>query len=174
MREVPGARHPYWMSAETRRTRGARPAALAFGSLLLALFGASRTAPAPPSDIRAYDARPVPPHRQMSVVTLKRGHGREARPGDPIRVRYVGKPPSGDAPVGPTNGACAFDFVLGQWQVIEGWDEGILGMQVGEKRRLVIPPAMAYGTRGREGVSADERLVYEIELVANDGEGHDD
>lgn len=155
-------------------TRRARPAALAFGSLLLALFGASGAAPAPEDDIRAADARPVPPRRQMSVVTLKRGHGREARPGDPISVRYVGKPPSSTAPDGSTSGAAMLDFVLGEWQVIEGWDEGILGMQLGEKRRLVIPPAMAYGTRGCEGVSADERLVYEIELVANSGEGHDD
>jgi peptidylprolyl isomerase len=157
---------------------GERGAAVAFASLSLAAIASSRVAPTAVGTAarqeRAPDARPVDPAHQMSMVTLERGRGRAAAAGDAVRVRYVGPPPGSAAPGGAQDRGAPFDFVLGEGQVIEGWEEGVVGMQVGERRRLVIPPALAYGDRGREGVAPDATLVYEIELVAIEGDAHVD
>eukprot|EP01133_Synstelium_polycarpum_P015065 gene15065-17831_t len=60
-----------------------------------------------------------------------------------------------------------FTFTLGKGQVIKGWDQGLLGMCVGEKRKLIIPPAMGYGARGSPPkIPAESHLVFETELLA--------
>ena len=60
----------------------------------------------------------------------------------------------------------AFSFVLGEGRVIKGWDEGVAGMKVGGRRRITIPPDMAYGKRGAGGViGPDETLVFVVDLV---------
>ncbi len=60
----------------------------------------------------------------------------------------------------------AFQFQLGAGQVIPGFEEGVLGMQVGGKRRLVVPPALAYGTQGLGSVPENAYLVFDVELTA--------
>lgn len=123
--------------------------------------------------------RPADPDHRISKVTTVRGRGLPVSKGDRVRVRYTGKPPvTGVSPsldgndLAPSGGSLA--FVLGAGEVIEGWDEGIVGMKVGEKRRLVIPAAMAYGRDGAAGQTTGEALVYEVELLASPGEGHED
>lgn len=137
----------------------------AFFGLLLAFVGAARMSPGGGAFAAADDLqqlpRPVDPRLQMSVVTLVRGRGPAAREGDTVEVRYRGKPPGDAAPDGGL-----FGFVLGEGEVIEGWEEGLVGMRVGEKRKLVIPPALAYGARGHDEVKPGETLHYEVELVS--------
>jgi FKBP-type peptidyl-prolyl cis-trans isomerase len=83
-------------------------------------------------------------------------------------VSYVGKLTDGtefDSSLRP--GRQPFHFTLGQGRVIKGWDQGLVGMRVGERRRLVIPPGLAYGASGHPPViPPNATLVFDIELMA--------
>jgi len=124
---------------------------------------ASATAQAPPS----LSAQPVPPDQQMGMVTLTPGTGAVAKAGDRVSVHYVGTLRDGTKFDSSRDRNQPFQFVLGQGQVIKGWDEGVAGMKVGEKRKLTIPPAMAYGVQGRPPkIPPSSTLVFEVELLA--------
>jgi FK506-binding nuclear protein len=74
----------------------------------------------------------------------------QAKEGKTVVVRYVGKLTSGKV-FDQTKGSATFKFRLGLGEVIKGWDRGVVGMRVGDKRRLTVPPGMAYGTQGVRG-----------------------
>ena len=92
----------------------------------------------------------------------------KARKGDMLSVHYTGKlRETGKVFDSSVERGRPFDFKLGVGQVIRGWDEGVVGMCVGEKRRLGIPAAMAYGERGAGAdIPPDSDLVFDVELVA--------
>lgn len=104
---------------------------------------------------------------QLELITITPGSGPKANKGDTVLVHYEGKLISnGQVFDSSYERGQEFSFVLGQGRVIKGWDEGVLGMQVGETRTLKIPSSMAYGTRGAGGVippNAD--LEFKVELV---------
>ena len=80
-----------------------------------------------------------------------------------VRLGYV----TGEEFDASWNRGSTFDFRLGAREVIEGWDRGVAGMKVGGRRRLTIPPAMGYGSRGAGGViKGGETLVFVVDLVA--------
>ena len=85
----------------------------------------------------------------MEIVNIAMGKpgGKQAKPGKKILMKYVGKLQSGKI-FDQTRGNSTFTFRLGIGEVIKGWDVGVDGMRVGDKRRLTIPPAMAYGKKG--------------------------
>ena len=94
------------------------------------------------------------------------GAGETAEPGDTVVAHYTGWLPSGQEFDSSHNYGDPFAFVLGAGNVIRGWDEGVAGMQVGGTRRLVLPPALAYGSAGAGGViPPDATLVFDVELV---------
>ncbi|XP_076220948.1 FK506-binding protein 39kD [Nomia melanderi] len=100
----------------------------------------------------------------VQVEELKIGSGLPAKTGKFVSVYYVGRLKNGKKFDSTTQGE-GFKFRLGKGEVIKGWDVGIAGMKIGGKRRITIPPAMAYGARGSPPViPGNSTLVFEVEL----------
>lgn len=107
------------------------------------------------------------PPAELVIEDLEVGDGAEATAGNNVEVHYVGVAWStrGQFDASWDRGD-TFEFRLGAGQVIPGWDQGVAGMKVGGRRRLVIPPGMAYGRSGAGGViGPNETLVFVVDLV---------
>ena len=107
------------------------------------------------------------PTYMLEIDDIVEGDGAEATPGQVVEVHYVGVSwASGNQFDASWDRGDTFKFGLGKGQVIQGWDEGVAGMKVGGRRRITIPPHMAYGKRGAGGViGPDETLVFVVDLV---------
>jgi FKBP-type peptidyl-prolyl cis-trans isomerase FkpA len=101
----------------------------------------------------------------LYVQDLTTGTGAEAARGKTVDVHYTGWLADGKE-FDSSRGNDPFSFTLGQGRVIAGWDEGVAGMKVGGKRRLVLPPELGYGEAGAGGViPPGATLVFEVELL---------
>ena len=107
-------------------------------------------------------------NKNMKIETLKEGTGVGAEDGDKVTVNYVGTLENGEKFDSSIDRGVPFSFTLGVGQVIKGWDQGILGMKKGEKRKLTIPPDLAYGEAGTPGgpIPPNATLIFEVELLA--------
>jgi len=150
---------------------------LALASAIAAMF----LAPSGIALAQAPDKVPTPSQSkldakvtQLQIVDTTVGTGAEAVKGKVVVVHYTGwlyepglpdkKGKKFDSSVDKKS---PFSFPLGKGSVIRGWDEGVAGMHVGGKRTLVIPPDMAYGSRGAGGViPPDATLMFDVELLA--------
>jgi len=115
------------------------------------------------------DVGPIagPPPADLVVEDLTTGDGAEARPGQSATVHYVGVAHStGQEFDSSWNRRQPFSFALGGGQVIAGWDRGVVGMKVGGRRKLVIPPHLGYGDRGAgNAIKPGETLIFVVDLV---------
>ena len=141
---------------------------------------ASEAAPAPAAEVAAAEATTAPAtptpsgseNMDLQKTDLAPGTGAEISSGQTALVHYTGwlydaaAPENKGKQFDSSVGGEPFEFPLGAGRVIAGWDQGVVGMKVGGKRRLVIPPVMGYGERGAGGViPPNATLVFDVELV---------
>lgn len=109
-----------------------------------------------------------PPSYQLEIEDIVIGEDDEAVPGRIVEVHYVGVSwKTGQQFDASWDRGTTFKFALGKGQVIAGWDQGVTGMKVGGRRRITIPPMLAYGKRGAGRViGPDETLVFVVDLLS--------
>ena len=104
---------------------------------------------------------------ELVIEDLVVGEGAEVKQYDIVNVNYTGKLTNGnvfDSSLNP--GRIPFRFTVGAGQVIKGWDDGLIGMKVGGKRKLTIPPSMGYGNRNMGAIPPNSTLIFEIDLLS--------
>lgn len=103
---------------------------------------------------------------RLQIAVVKGGEGPEAKTGDVVSVHYTGALEDGTVFDSSLTRGEPFMFQLGASTVIQGWEEGVLGMKAGEKRQLIIPPELAYGDQGVPGaIPGGAILMFEVELL---------
>ncbi len=102
----------------------------------------------------------------LQYEDLTEGTGQEAKKGDTVQVHYTGWLTDGTPFDSSHDRGTPFSFPLGAGRVIAGWDEGVAGMKIGGKRKLLIPSKLGYGARGAAGaIPPNADLVFEVELL---------
>jgi peptidylprolyl isomerase len=141
-------------------------------------YGAEGTARIPPNATLVFEVElldvitplaELPPTsvKELKVENLVVGTGTEARVGNTITVHYTGWLEDGTRFDSSLDRGEPIEFVLGNGQVIAGWEQGLIGMKVGGKRKLTIPPDLGYGAKGkRKYIPPNAALIFEVELLA--------
>lgn len=113
------------------------------------------------------DAEPTVTESGLQIIDIELGDGATAEPGANVSVHYTGwLEEDGSKFDSSLDRGTPFDFGLGSAQVIAGWDEGVAGMNVGGKRRLIIPADLAYGAQGAGNViPPNATLIFDVELI---------
>ena len=102
----------------------------------------------------------------LIIEDIKIGEGQEVEKFNIVTVNYTGLLEDGtkfDSSLNP--GRTPFRFTVGAGQVIQGWDQGLIGMKIGGKRKLTIPPELGYGSRDNGPIPANSTLIFEIDLL---------
>ncbi|MGA2448983.1 MAG: FKBP-type peptidyl-prolyl cis-trans isomerase [Polyangiaceae bacterium] len=123
------------------------------------------------SDYKPSEAPPPPPGpTRLETEDVTPGSGRAAKTGDTVHVQYTGTLTNGTKfDSSYDHGDTPFKFTLGKGEVIKGWDQGVVGMKVGGKRKLRIPADLGYGANGSPpNIPPNAGLIFDVELVSID------
>jgi FKBP-type peptidyl-prolyl cis-trans isomerase FkpA len=139
---------------------------LIVGGVLVFGKGSNNANGSQPAQSSGSPAASASPAGKLEVTDEVVGTGDEAVAGKTVTVNYVGTLTNGKKFDSSYDRNQPFDFKLGGGQVIKGWDEGVAGMKVGGKRKLVIPPDLGYGAQGAgSDIPPNATLVFEVELL---------
>jgi peptidylprolyl isomerase len=105
------------------------------------------------------------PDEKLVVTDTKVGTGPVVKSGDTISINYTGTLKDGTKFDSSYDRGQPFETKIGVGEVIEGWDQGIIGMKVGGKRRLVIPPSLGYGDQAAGSIPPNSTLIFDVELM---------
>lgn len=106
-----------------------------------------------------------PQATELKIEDTQVGNGAEVKSGDTISIHYKGTLTDGTVFDSSYDRGEPFETQIGVGQVIEGWDKGVVGMKVGGKRKLTIPPAMGYGEQATGKIPPNSTLIFEVELL---------
>ena len=114
----------------------------------------------------AVDENEVTTESGLKYVDYTVGDGASPKEGDTVTVHYSGFLTDGTKFDSSVDRGKPFQFIIGVGQVIKGWDEGVMSMAIGGKRKLIIPPELGYGARGAGGViPPNATLLFDVELL---------
>ena len=101
----------------------------------------------------------------LKYTDTSEGTGAAAQNGQMLTVHYTGTLQNGTKFDSSVDRGKPYQFRLGSGSVIKGWDEGLLGMKIGGKRKLIIPPSLGYGARGTSNIPPNSELHFDVELL---------
>ena len=119
-----------------------------------------------PSKMQSQVLSSSTPKQGVQVDVLQMGEGSPAKSGDHVEVHYVASLTNGKVVDSSYEKGGSFKFQMGRRQVIPGWEAGMMGMKVGEKRKFTIAPEQAYGKKGKANVPPNATIVFEVDLIA--------
>lgn len=113
----------------------------------------------------SFDFAGTTPSKDLQVTTLIEGDGPEVEKGQFIIVNYLGQVPGSKEPFDASYGRGAFQFRIGEGQVVKGWDQGLVGVPVGSRVILSIPPALGYGKKGQDPIKGTDTMYFVIDVL---------
>jgi FKBP-type peptidyl-prolyl cis-trans isomerase len=152
--------------------------ALIFFAYLIFVFGAFSSPPETPAQNTTADSTTrqattsqtnstasKAPEGELKIEDITVGDGQEVKSGDTVEINYTGTLTDGTKFDSSYDRGKPFETKIGVGQVIEGWDKGVVGMKVGGKRKLTIPPSMGYGDQSAGSIPPNSTLIFEVELL---------
>jgi peptidylprolyl isomerase len=129
------------------------------------IFGLNGSSSTPQSSAQPTPQTVTSSTDKLQIQDEKIGTGAAVKKGDTVQINYVGTLANGTKFDASADHGGPFTTQIGVGQVIKGWDEGIIGMKVGGKRKLTIPPSLGYGDQATGSIPANSTLIFQVQLV---------
>lgn len=137
---------------------------IALGIFAYFIFGFHQTGSSPQKMVPPTQPTKAPAE-ELKIEDIEEGTGPEVKSGDTVSIHYTGTLTDGTKFDSSVDRGTPFETKIGVGDVIEGWDKGVVGMKVGGKRKLIIPPSMGYGEQGMGTIPPNSTLIFEVELL---------